>query len=335
MLFLDRVAGTSFFLPAGMIFEGEVLTQHDGGTPALFQHLFWFFGHPALHMLVLPAIGVAFDVIATFARRPPFGYRSSVFSMLAVGLLSTIAWGQHMFVSGMNPYLATYFSFATGLVALPFAILGFNLIASLRGGRIRATVAMLFSLAMVSAISVGGLGGLVLGAASANIHFHETYFVVGHLHLMVGTVTLFGLFAGMYYWFPKMFGKFLNEGLGKLHFCCTAIPMLSIFVLMHFQGLGGTLRRTFDTNVYGYNPDGGAFHPWITSLAFVVTGAQMIFLMNLLTSLAFGKEAEKNPWDAGTLEWTTSSPPPRGNWADSPPVVTAGPYDDRDDGSDA
>lgn len=326
MLLLDRHGGTSFFLPAGMILGDEVL-PHQGGTPLLFQHLFWFLGHPEVYVLALPAIGIAFDVLPTFTRRPPFGYRISVYSILVIAFLSMIVWGHHMFVSGMNPYIGEYFSIVTVLITLPFAALGLNLIASLWRARIRLETPMLFALGLISAIGIGGLGGLYLGTASSDIYFHETYFVVGHFHFMIGTVTFLGLFAGIYYWFPKMFGRMMNDWLGKLHFWLTIISMFAMFIMMHFQGFGGAQRRIYDPTQYDFNLAARNLNIPISILGFVAAAAQLIFLANFFWSIVRGSRAPQNPWEAASLEWSAASPAPHGNWGDALPVVYRGPYE--------
>ena len=323
MLLLDRHAGTSFFLPEGMLLGGEVL-PHEGGTPLLFQHLFWFLGHPEVYVLVLPAIGVVFDVIAVFARRPTFGYRLSVYALLVIAGLSMIVWGHHMFVSVMNPWLGKYFSVATVLITAPFAVLGVNLIASLWRARIRFTTAMCFAIATVSAMGLGGLGGLFLGTATSDVYFHETYFVVGHFHLMIGTVTFFGLFAGIYYWFPKMFGRHLSERLGQVHFWGTAPAMILLFLVMHFQGMHGMLRRTFDPGAYAYARGAMTLAVPITLMAFAAIAAQLAFLWNCGWSARRGRPAGPNPWDAPTLEWSAASPAPHRDWPSPPPVPRGG-----------
>lgn len=324
MLLLDRHGGTSFFLPAGLVI-GEKVMPHNGGTPLLFQHLFWFLGHPEVYVLALPALGVAFEVISTFARRPPFGYRISVYSLLVIAVLSMIVWGHHMFLSGMNPWVGEYFSIVTVLISVPFAVLALNLIASLWRARLRFTTPMLFALAMIPTVGLGGLGGLFLGTATADVFFHETYFVVGHFHLMIGMLTFLAIFAGMYYWFPKMFGRFMSEKLGRLHFWTTVPPILGIFILMHFQGFNGLLRRSYDPNVYTYNAAARALAAPITWLAFLLIGSQLLFLWNFVASLFRGRRAAENPWEATTLEWTTPSPAPHGNW-EHPPEVHRDPY---------
>jgi cytochrome c oxidase subunit 1 len=326
MLLLDRHGGTNFYLSEGMILGDKVLA-HAGGTPLLFQHLFWFLGHPEVYVLVMPAIGVAFEVLATFSRRPPFGYRVSVYSMLVIAVLSMIVWGHHMFVSGMNPYVGEYFSVATVLITLPFSVLGLNLIAGLWREEIRLETPMMFALGLVSAIGTGGLGGLYLGTASSDIYFHESYFVVGHFYFMIGMVTFLGIFAGVYYWFPKMFGRMMNDNLGKLHFWLTIVSMFTMFLLMHYQGLGGSLRRTYDPSTYDLTEFTRTLNLPISMLGFTAVGAQSIFLFNFFWSLFRGKKADQNPWQSAGLEWSVPSPAPHGNWPDRLPTVNSWPYD--------
>jgi cytochrome c oxidase subunit 1 len=325
MLLLDRHAGTSFFVPAGLVVGGKPIA-HDGGTPLLFQHLFWFLGHPEVYVLVLPALGIAFDVIAAFTRRPPFGYRITVYALLVIAFLSMIVWGHHMFTSGMNPYVGEYFSIVTVMITVPFAALGLNLIASLFRARLRITTAMLFAIGLISAIGFGGLGGLYLGTATSDIHFHDTYFVVGHFHFMIGTVTFFAIFAGIYYWFPKMFGRRMHEGLGRAHFWLTIIGMFTMFTLMHIQGLGHLLRRTYDS-AYKFQAPVTGMHVLITVMAFIAGAAQVLFLVNFVWSAFRGAKVEANPWQATTLEWTATSPPPHGNWGEHVPQVRRWAYE--------
>jgi cytochrome c oxidase subunit 1 len=329
MLLMDRHAGTSFFMPSGII-QGSKILPHEGGTPLLFQHLFWFLGHPEVYVIVLPAVGMCFDVLAAFARRPPFAYRISVYSLLVIAVLSMIVWGHHMFTTGMNPYIGKYFTIATVLITVPFAALGTNLIASLWRARIRLTSAMLFAIATISAIGMGGLGGLYLGTATSDIHFHETYFVVGHFHLMIGTVTFFTLFAALYYWFPKMTGRMMSERLGRAHFWLTFLPMMAIFALMHLQGLGHLLRRTW-ASAYEFQRPVTGLHLSISVVAFLLMAGQLLFLVNFFWSAFRGRRAEENPWEATTLEWTTPSPAPHGNW-ERLPVVRRGAYEYRSNG---
>ena len=345
LLLLDRHGGTAFYLPEGMIL-GQVadpetgamvsnVLDFEGGTPLLFQHLFWFLGHPEVYVIVLPAVGIAFELVTTYGRRQPFGYRTTIYSLLIIGFLSMIVWGHHMFASGMNPYLGEYFSIATVLITLPFSVVGVNLLLSLWKSRMRMTTAMHYCLALISAIGLGGFGGLFLGTATSDIYLHETYFVVGHFHLMIGTVTFFAIFGGIYHWFPKMFGRLMNETLGKIHFWLTAPAMIGIFVLMHYQGFGGLIRRTFDHTVYDYAHTPSALDGWITLLGFTLMAGQLVFLFNFFKSAFAGEKAPANPWESTTLEWTTESPPGHGNWKGDLPVVTRDPYDYGPNGGEA
>jgi len=335
MLLTDKIGGTAFFLPAGMIIGNEVL-PYDGGTPLLFQHLFWFLGHPEVYVLVIPPLCFTFDVIATFTRRPLFGYRLSVYALLTVGFLSMIVWGHHMFTTGMNPYVGEYFSIATVIITAPFSVLGVNLVASLWRAKLRLQTPMLFALGVISAVGLGGVGGLFLGTRTSDIYFHETYFVVGHFHLMIGTVTLLGVFAGVYYWYPKMFGRRMGEKLGVTHFWLTLVPMTTLFILMHMQGMGGMLRRTFDPTTYAYNEGAntGLAVP-ITILAFILIGGQLLFIWNFLVSIWRGEKVGPNPWDAATLEWNAPSPAPHGNFGEHLPVVERWAYEYSPPDSDA
>jgi cytochrome c oxidase subunit 1 len=332
MLLLDRHGGTSFFLPSGLVMSGQVL-PYEGGTPLLFQHLFWFLGHPEVYVLVLPAVGIAFDVVATFGRRPVFGYRTSVWSLVVIAVLSMIVWGHHMFTSGMNPYLGEYFSIATVAITIPFAVLGMNLIASLWRAEIRLTTAMRFALGIVAAIGVGGLGGLWLGTASSDMYLHDSYFVVGHFHLMIGIVTGFGIFAGCYYWYPKMFGRHMSERLGTWHFWLTVAPVFVALISMHYLGLAGHLRRLYDPAVYDYAQPTQWMNVGISIALFIAAGAQVLFLVNFFGSLFRKERAAANPWEGATLEWTTPSPAPHLNW-DTPPEVRRGPYEYRVPGAE-
>ncbi|MFQ5528912.1 MAG: cbb3-type cytochrome c oxidase subunit I [Gemmatimonadota bacterium] len=332
MLLLDRHGATSFFLPEGLVVAGQVL-PYDGGTPLLFQHLFWFLGHPEVYVLVLPAVGVAFDVVATFGRRPIFGYRTSVWALFVISVLSMIVWGHHMFTSGMNPYLGEYFSIATVAITIPFAVLGMNLIAGLWRARIRLNTAMLFGLGIIAAIGVGGLGGLWLGTATSDMYLHDSYFVVGHFHLMIGVVTSFAMFAGAYFWFPKMFGRYMSEKLGRVHFWLSALPIFVGFIFMHLLGLAGHLRRLYDTTTYDYALPTQNLNLWVTIALVIAAAVQLIFVFNVVWSLFRGEKAPTNPWEGSTLEWTAPSPAGHGNWPGELPVVTRGPHDYRVDGA--
>ena len=332
MLLLDRVGGTSFFLPAGIVIGGTTPVPGGGGTPLLFQHLFWFLGHPEVYVLILPAIGIAFDVVATFGRRPVFGYRTSVWALLVVAVLSMIVWGHHMFTTGMNPYVGEYFSIATVMITVPFAVLGMNLIASLWRAEIRLTTAMLFALGVLAAIGVGGMGGLWLGTATSDMYLHASYFVVGHFHLMIGTATFFAIFTATYYWFPKMFGRLMNETLGKVHFWLTVAPVIVAFVSMHYLGMAGHLRHLYNPSAYGYAKATQWLNAPISYALFLAAAAQLVFLYNFFRSLKRGERSGPNPWQGATLEWTTPSPAPHGNWTELP-VVHRGPYEYRVDGA--
>ena len=328
MLLLDRLGSTSFFLPAGLVFSGTVL-PHSGGTPLLFQHLFWFLGHPEVYVLVLPALGIAFEVIAVFGRRPVFGYRTSVWALLVIAVLSMIVWGHHMFVSGMSPYVGEYFSVATVTITAPFAILAMNLIASLWRAEIRLSPALLFVLGIIAAVGIGGLGGIFLATATSDQYLHNSYFVVGHFHLMIAVVTMFAIFAGTYHWFPKMFGREMNATLGKVHFWLTVPTVIVGFVGMHLLGVGGEQRHLYDPTAYEFLKPLQWLNVVITMTLGGAAAAQLVFLGNFFSSLFFGARAGANPWEATTLEWTTESPAPHGNWAHELPMVHREPYEYR------
>jgi len=325
MLLLDRHLGTSFFLPSGLVVAGEHLTN-QGGTPLLWQHLFWFLGHPEVYVLILPALGIVFDVLAPFTRKPIFGYRITTLCYLAIAGLSLIVWGHHMFVSGMSPFSGEYFSLVTLLITIPSAIIGVNMLGSVFGGALRLTTPMLFALGLIAFFGVGGFGGLFLGNATADIQLHDTYFVVGHFHFMIGGVTLLATFAAVYFWFPKMFGRRLNEPLGKLHFWFTVVPFYTVFLSQHFVGLAGMPRRYYAFIDYQFLEPVRHWNLIITMAAFTLGAAQLLFAGNVAWSLARRRTAEANPWRAATLEWTAASPPPHGNFVE-PPVVYRWPYE--------
>ena len=326
MLLFDRHLGSSFYIPSGVYIAGTLL-PNEGGSPLLWQHLFWFLGHPEVYVLILPALGVTFEVLAPFTRRPVFGYRLTVYSLLVIAFLSMVVWGHHMFVSGMSPVIGEFFSVGTLLITIPSAIIGVNMIATLWGGMLRLSAAAMYALGTIALFGVGGMGGVFLGNAAADVQLHDTAFVVGHFHFMIGGVTLFAIFAGTYYWYPKMFGRMMNETLGKLHFWTTIVPFYSIFVSMHFLGIAGAPRRYYDLSRYTFLQGVDWMGPFITIMAFAMLGGQVFFLVNLVGSWWKGRRAEANPWQATTLEWTVPSPPPHGNWGDSAPVVHRWPYD--------
>ena len=313
MLLFDRTMGTSFFLPGG------------GGEPILWQHLFWFFGHPEVYILVLPAMGVTSDILATFARKPIFGYKAMAFSMIALAFLSWIVWGHHMFVSGMNPVLGTAFMLTTMVIAVPSAIKTFNWLGTLWGGNIRFTSPMLFALGFVSNFVIGGLSGIYMASTPVDIFIHDTYFIVAHFHYVVAGI-IFGMFAALYYWFPKIFGRMINEPMAKLHFVLTYVFFNCAFFPMHFLGVGGHMRRIYNPLQYEFLHDLQWWNVFITMSAFCLGLSQLVFFVNFIWSLVAGKKADANPWEANTLEWTVPSPPGHGNFA-ATPTVYRGPYE--------
>ena len=326
LLLLDRMAGTSFFLPAGLVVNDQIL-NHKGGSPLLWQHLFWFFGHPEVYIAILPGMGLASQLLATFARKPIFGYRAMVYAILGIGFLGFFVWGHHMFMSGMNPYSAMAFSILTMSIGVPSAIKTFNWIGTLWGGRIRLNTAMLFALGFVSLFVSGGISGIFLGQPALDLYFHDTYFVVGHFHMIMGVAAIFGMFAGTFYWFPKMFGRMMNETMGKIHFYLTFLGVYAIFTPMHFLGIAGNPRRYADFTNFEFMNNLMPIHKFMTHAAIFTAVVQFIFLFNLIWSLKKGAKAPANPWDATTLEWTVPSPPPFDNFAGKHPVVNHGPYE--------
>ncbi|HAK54960.1 MAG TPA: cytochrome c oxidase subunit I [Acidobacteria bacterium] len=332
LLLFDRHLGTSFFLPSGLVVAGQPLS-FQGGSPLLWQHLFWFLGHPEVYVLILPALGIVGDVLPAFTRKPVFGYRLNVYSLIAVGVLSMVVWGHHMFVSGMSPFTGEYFTLATMVITIPMTVYGVNLVASLFGGRMRLATPMLFSLAAVALFGSGGFGGLFLGNATADMQLHDTYFVVGHFHFMIGGVTLMGTFAALYFWFPKMFGRSMHEGFGKLHFWGTFAPFFMVFFGQHFLGLQGMPRRYYAFNTYEYLEGTAGQNTMLSVLVMVLVAAQFVFMVNFLWSLFKGQPVEANPWAATTLEWTVASPPPHGNFGDTLPAVHRWAYEYSPDGT--
>ncbi len=326
LLLLDRMAGTSFFLPAGLVVNDQIL-NHKGGSPLLWQHLFWFFGHPEVYIAILPGMGVASQLLSTFSRKPIFGYRAMVYAILGIGFLGFFVWGHHMFMSGMNPYSAMAFSVLTMSIGVPSAIKTFNWIGTLWGGRIQFTTAMLFALGFVSLFVTGGISGIFLGQPALDLYLHDTYFVVGHFHMIMGVAAIFGMFAGTFYWFPKMFGRMMNETLGKIHFYLTFIGVYAIFTPMHFLGIAGNPRRYADFTNFDFMGKLMPVHTFMTWAAIFTATAQIIFVINLFWSMQKGKKAPVNPWEATTLEWTIPSPPPFDNFAGKHPVVNHGPYE--------
>ena len=326
LLLLDRSAGTSFFLPAGLVLNGQV-ESHSGGSPLLWQHLFWFFGHPEVYIAILPGMGVVSHVLANFSRKPVFGYRAMALAICAIGFLGFLVWGHHMFVSGMNPYSALTFSVLTMSIGVPSAVKTFNWLGTLWGGRIKFHSPMLFSIGFVSFFVTGGLSGIFLAQPAIDTMLHATYYVVAHLHLVMGVAAIFGIFSATYYWFPKMFGRMMNEALGKLHFWLTFTGVYSIFMPMHFIGIAGGVRRYADSTAAPYLAALQPVHRFMTVAAFTTAAAQVIFFWNFFRSLRHGKPASANPWNATTLEWATTSPPPWDNFAGQYPSAYRGPYE--------
>ena len=326
MLLLDRVGGTSFFVPAGLVVSDHLI-PHQGGSPILWQHLFWFFGHPEVYIAILPGMGVTSHILSTFARKPVFAYRAMVLAIFAIGFISYIVWGHHMFMSGMSPYSSMAFSISTLAVGIPSAIKTFNWLATLWGGRIRFATPMLFALGFVSLFVSGGVTGMLLSQPALDIYLHDTYFVVAHFHIIMGVAAIFGIFAGMYFWFPKMFGRTMNEAMGKIHFWFSLVGVYAIFMPMHFLGMAGHPRRYAQLTEFEYLKSLQPLHLFITVAAFITMAAQLIFLINFFWSMRKGKRAGANPWESTSLEWTVPSPPPHDNFGEVEPVVHHGPYE--------
>jgi cytochrome c oxidase subunit 1 len=329
LLLLDRSVGTSFFIPGGL-YVSDTMINHKGGSPLLWQHLFWFFGHPEVYIAILPGMGVASHLLATFARKAVFGYRAMVYALCGIGFLGFCVWGHHMFVSGMSPYSAFAFSLLTMSIGVPSAIKTFNWLGTLWNARIQFTTAMLFALGFVSLFVSGGLSGLFLAQPSVDLYFHDGYFVVAHFHIIMGVAAIFGMFGALFFWFPKMFGRFLSEGLGKVHFWFTFIGVYAIFMPMHWLGMLGINRRY--SAFEAYSPAVQAqlmpIQRFISVAVAVTITAQLIFLFNFVWSLWRGKKStEINPWHATTLEWSIPSPPPFDNFAGVEPVVYRGAYE--------
>jgi cytochrome c oxidase subunit 1 len=326
LLLMDRVAGTSFFIPGGLSLGGKPV-NHSGGSPLLWQHLFWFFGHPEVYIAILPGMGVASQILSTFCRKPIFGYRAMVWAILGIAILSTSVWGHHMFVSGMNPYTGFAFSLLTVAIGVPSAIKTFNWLGTIWGGRVQFTTANLFSLGFVSLFVTGGISGIFLAQPTVDLPLHDTWFVPAHFHLVMGVAAIFGMFAGTFYWFPKMFGRMMSETMGKIHFWITLAGVYAIFFPMHFMGIAGHPRRYSDITQYRFLAEMPPIHEFMTIATLVTAAAQLIFLFNIFWSLGKGRKAEANPWRSTTLEWTVPSPPPHDNFAGLPPQVYRGAYE--------
>ncbi|MGD2003748.1 MAG: cbb3-type cytochrome c oxidase subunit I [Flavobacteriales bacterium] len=325
LLMFDRLLGTSFYL-SDIFMGGEVLS-YSGGSPVLYQHLFWFLGHPEVYIILLPALGISSEVIATNARKPIFGYRAMVGSILAIAFLSFIVWGHHMFVTGMNPFLGSVFTFTTLLIAIPSAVKAFNYITTLWKGNIQYTPAMMFSIGLVSTFVTGGLTGVILGDSALDINVHDTYFVVAHFHIVMGLSAIFGMFAGVYHWFPKMYGRMMNKSMGYAHFWLTFITAYGVFFPMHFLGMAGLPRRYYSNTAFPMFDNLADINVLITYFAIIGGIAQLIFIFNFFYSIWRGPKAPQNPWKANSLEWTTPVEHLHGNWPGEIPVVHRWAYD--------
>ncbi len=325
LLIMDRSFGTAFYL-SDIFIQGEALDV-TGGSPLLFQHLFWFLGHPEVYIVLLPALGISSEVISTNSRKPIFGYKAMVGSILAIGFLSFIVWGHHMYITGMNPFLGSVFVFTTLLIAIPSAVKAFNYITTLYQGNIRFTPAMLFSIGLVSTFVTGGLTGIVLADSALDINVHDTYFVVAHFHIVMGMSAIFGMLAGIYHWFPKMFGKMMNSKLGYVHFWFTLVCGFGVFFPMHFVGMAGAPRRYYDFSEFPFLDWVMDLNPIISVFAIVGGAAQLLFLFNFFHSIRYGQAAVQNPWAANTLEWTTPVKHVHGNWPGAIPEVHRWAYD--------
>jgi cytochrome c oxidase subunit 1 len=325
MQLLDRVAGTGFFVPEGLIVN-DVSAGAGGGQPLLWQHLFWFYSHPAVYIMILPAMGMVSDILACFARKPIFGYKPMVYSITGIAGLGFIVWGHHMFVSAMNPGLGIMFMVATMMIALPSAIKTFNWLGTIWGGRVQFTTPMLFAISFVSMFIIGGLSGIFMAATPVDIFIHDTYFIVAHFHYVLMAGTLLAVMGAIYFWYPKMFGRMMNESWGRLHFFLTFVFVNGTFFAMHILGAGGFPRRLADPYHYEVFSHLQPMNQFITICAFGMGAAQLIFVANFIASLFVGKKVGRNPWRANGLEWQAPSPPGHGNF-DFQPIVYRGPYE--------
>ncbi|MGB0402768.1 MAG: cytochrome c oxidase subunit I [Salibacteraceae bacterium] len=325
LLIFDRSFGTSFYL-SDIFIAGEALDR-TGGSPLLYHHLFWFLGHPEVYIILLPALGITSEVISTNARKPIFGYRAMIGSILAIGFLSFIVWGHHMYMSGMNPFLGDVFTFTTLLIAVPSAVKVFNYLSTLWQGRIHFTVAMCFAIAMVSTFITGGVTGIILADAALDINLHDTYFVVAHFHIVMGLSAVMAMFAGVYHWFPKMWGRMMNKPLGYIHFWITFICAYGVFFPQHIQGLAGLPRRYYSYTEFPMFEGIMDISMIVTVFAIIGGLIQFVFLFNLVYSMFRGPKAPQNPWRSNTLEWTTPVEHVHGNWPGDLPVVHRWAYD--------
>ncbi|SDT50970.1 cytochrome c oxidase subunit 1 [Mucilaginibacter mallensis] len=325
LLIFDRSMGTSFYL-SDIVLNGKVM-PFEGGSPILFEHLFWFLGHPEVYIVIMPAMGISSEIMSVNSRKPIFGYHAMVYSLIGITVLSFIVWGHHMFVTGMNPFLGGVFMITTLIIAVPSAVKTFNWLATLWRGNIRFKPAMLFAIGMVSFFISGGLTGIFLGNATLDINLHDTYFVVAHFHLVMGSAAIFGMLAGVYHWFPKMFGRLMDEKLGYLHFWLTFIGAYLVFFPMHFMGLDGVPRRYYAFTEFESMQKWLSVNTFVTWAAIMSALAQVAFLFNFVHSIFWGKKTTQNPWQANTLEWTAPVEHIHGNWPGEIPTVYRWPYD--------
>jgi len=323
---MDRVAGTSFFLPSGLVVSGNPLTIAGGGNPVLWQHLFWFLAHPEVYVLILPAIGIVTEIIVNNTRKPLYGYKTLVYSVLFLGFMSFVVWAHHMFMTGMGTTMSSFFQATTMIISIPSVVILTCLIITLWGASIRFTLPMHFALAFLPMFAIGGLTGLPLGLTTSDIHLHDTYYVIGHFHYVVAPGTLFALFAGIYHWYPKATGRMMNTLLGKLHFWISFLAINGIFMPMFIQGIAGVSRRLHTPTMYAHAQAVQGTNVFMSCSAWILGLAQLLFIVNFFMSLKNGKKTNDNPWNGTTLEWSTPTPPPHGNFT-KPPIVYRGPYE--------
>src|SRR6476660_6194827 len=333
LLLFDRNLGTSFYL-SDIVINGKIL-PNEGGSPILFQHLFWFLGHPEVYIIILPAMGIASEVMSINSRKPIFGYMAMVGSLFAITILAFLVWAHHMFVTGLNPFLGAFFVLLTLLIAIPSAIKVFNWLTTLWRGNLRFTPGMLYSIGFVSLFISGGLTGIFLGNSALDIHLHDTYFIIAHFHIVMGVAGVFGIFAGVYHWYPKMYGRYLNNTLGYIHFWVTIAGAYLIFWPMHYEGLAGMPRRYYDYSIWESFKQFVELNRFISTVAMIVFAVQLLFLFNFFYSIWKGRKVRTlNPWGSTTLEWTTPIRPGHGNWVGEIPEVHRWPYDYGKDGRD-